>query len=232
MNNPNTPETVNDAVPAEVVAKPKRRTKAQIEADTAAAAASGAAPAVKAKRKPKADAGVAAMWRLRGASPGEKAARQACRQDREAARRRTCRAGPEAAAKPARAKKIAARCRRRPPWFRPRPCPSAAQAVEAQAAPVNAEAGERAERGPRGPRGPRQMREIRAAREALMPRPEPVVAAEGEAAPAEEGAAPKDGKPRHERGPRPMVSSATARTVKTARTASRNGGQPRRRRQA
>ncbi|MYM89997.1 pseudouridine synthase, partial [Rugamonas sp. FT82W] len=71
----------------------------------------------------------------------------------------------------------------------------------AQAAPAE---GERAARGPRGPRGPRQMREQRAVREAMMPRPEPVVAVEGEAAPAVEGAAPAEGgKPRHERGPRP-----------------------------
>ncbi|MTV38014.1 pseudouridine synthase, partial [Duganella radicis] len=47
------------------------------------------------------------------------------------------------------------------------------------------------------PRGPRQMREQRALRQASMPRPEPVVA-EGDAAPAEEGAAAPAGKPRHE----------------------------------
>ncbi len=60
MNNPNSPETVNDVVPAEVAAKPKRRTKAQIEADTAAAASGDAPVAAKAKRKPKAEADVAA----------------------------------------------------------------------------------------------------------------------------------------------------------------------------
>ena len=62
MNKSNTPETVNDAT-AEVVAKPKRRTKAQIEADAASLPTSGAAeaaPAAKAKRKPKADAAVEA----------------------------------------------------------------------------------------------------------------------------------------------------------------------------
>jgi 23S rRNA pseudouridine2605 synthase len=36
----------------------------------------------------------------------------------------------------------------------------------------------------------------------MMPRPEPVAAAEGEAAPAEDGAAPQGGTPRQERGPR------------------------------
>ncbi|MRW87648.1 pseudouridine synthase, partial [Pseudoduganella sp. FT26W] len=60
MNKPNTPETVNDAAAAEVVAKPKRRTKAQIEADTAAAAASGEAPVAKPKRAAKVVADVAA----------------------------------------------------------------------------------------------------------------------------------------------------------------------------
>ena len=63
MNNPKSPETVNDA--AEVaVAKPKRRTKAQIAAEGSgvadaapvAAGASDAAPAAKPKRKPKVDA--------------------------------------------------------------------------------------------------------------------------------------------------------------------------------
>ncbi|KQQ47102.1 ribosomal large subunit pseudouridine synthase B [Duganella sp. Leaf126] len=67
MNTPKSPETVNDAAEA-AVAKPKRRTKAQIAAesagaapaaatDVAAAAASGdAAPAAKPKRKTRADA--------------------------------------------------------------------------------------------------------------------------------------------------------------------------------
>ncbi|TFW19087.1 hypothetical protein, partial [Duganella callida] len=50
MNKPNTPDTVNDAAAADVVAKPKRRTKAQIAADAAAA---GDAPAAEAAAKPK-----------------------------------------------------------------------------------------------------------------------------------------------------------------------------------
>src|SRR5450830_993587 len=55
MNNPNTPETVTASDEA-IVAKPKRRTKAQIEADAAAAtAAAGDAVAVKPKRRTKAD---------------------------------------------------------------------------------------------------------------------------------------------------------------------------------
>ncbi|MGV7208890.1 pseudouridine synthase [Oxalobacteraceae bacterium A2-2] len=61
MNKPDTQETVGQQ--ADVAAKPKRRTKAQIEADKAAAAAAavaadaaGAAPAAKPKRKTKAAA--------------------------------------------------------------------------------------------------------------------------------------------------------------------------------
>lgn len=57
MNNPNTPETVIASDEA-IVAKPKRRTKAQIEADAAAAVATVAAGdgvAAKPKRRTKAD---------------------------------------------------------------------------------------------------------------------------------------------------------------------------------
>ena len=54
MNNPNTPETVIASDEA-IVAKPKRRTKAQIEADAAAAAVAGDSAAAKPKRRTKAD---------------------------------------------------------------------------------------------------------------------------------------------------------------------------------
>ncbi|RFP23114.1 rRNA pseudouridine synthase [Duganella sp. BJB488] len=197
MNNPNSPETVNDVAPAEAPAKPKRRTKAQIEADTAAAAAGDATVAAKPKRKTKADAEVVAAAdapapvKKPRAKPAAKSAEAA-----EAAPQAVAPAPAEAPVKAPRAKKPAAV--EAAPAEQAAP---AALAVEAQAAPAE---GERAARGPRGPRGPRQMREQRAVREAMMPRPEPVAAVEGEAAPAVEGAAPAEGgKPRHERGPRP-----------------------------
>jgi 23S rRNA pseudouridine2605 synthase len=211
MNNPNSPETVNDVAPAEVAAKPKRRTKAQIEADTAAAAAaaeSGAAP-VKAKRKPKAEveAAAPAAADVEAGAPVKKprakpAAKAAPAADGADAQPQAAAVVAAAAAAEAPAKAKAPRAKKPAAAVVADAAPAAAPApaVEAQAAP--AEAGERAERGPRGPRGPRQMREQRAARQAMMPRPEPVVAAEGEAVPAEEGAAPNGGKPRHERGPR------------------------------
>jgi 23S rRNA pseudouridine2605 synthase len=188
MNNPNTQETVNDTAAAEVAVKPKRRTKAQIEADNAAAAASGAAPVVKAKRKPKAE--VAAVSDAAAAVAAPVAADAPAPVKKPRAKKPVVAAGADAAAAAPAASQAA-------------PASSPAPAVEAQAAP--AAAGERVERGPRGPRGPRQMREQRAVREAMMPRPEPVVAADGEAAPAQEGATPdaESGKPRHERGPRP-----------------------------
>src|SRR5471030_2443534 len=205
MNNPNSPETVNDVVPAEVAAKPKRRTKAQIEADSeahapSAAASSDAPVAVKAKRKTKAEAEVAAAdapapVKKPRAKPAAKSVEAV-----EAAPQAAAPVAAEAPAKTPRAKKPAAA----PAADAAQAAPVAvsAPAVEAQAAPAE---GERAARGPRGPRGPRQMREQRAVREALMPpRPAPVAAAEGEAAPAVDGAAPVEGgKPRHERGPRP-----------------------------
>ena len=55
MNNTDTPETVAGAPAADAAAKPKRRTKAQIEADSNAALAAGETP--KPKRKTKADDG-------------------------------------------------------------------------------------------------------------------------------------------------------------------------------
>ncbi|MQA37613.1 pseudouridine synthase [Rugamonas aquatica] len=207
MNNPNSPETVNDVAPAEVAAKPKRRTKAQIEADAAAAASGDAPVAAKAKRKTKADAEVAAAdapapVKKPRAKPAAKSADAAASAEAAPQAAAPVAAAADAPAKAPRAKKPAVA-----PAADAAPAASAAApapAVEAQAAPAEAgERAERAERGPRGPRGPRQMREQRAARQAMMPRPEPVAAADGEAAPAADGAAPAEGgKPRHERGPR------------------------------
>ena len=212
MNKPDTPET-NGAPAAEVAVKPKRRTKAQIEADAAAVAASGEAPAAKPKRKPKAEPAdaVAADTLAPAKKPRAKKADAAEAPAAEAA---------EPVAKPVkpRAKKAA-------------PAADAVVAEAPAAAPVAAAAapvaaGEQAERQPR-PRGPRQMRELRAAREAANPRPEPVAAEAGEAqAPSSvegvEGAAPvaKEGKPRHERNDR-----NNQRNGKNKKNGKQRGGQ-------
>jgi len=199
MNNPNTPETV-PAVAEEVVAKPKRRTKAQIAAeaggtaDAPAAAVSEAAPAAKPKRKPKADvADVAAAAPVEAVAadavaPVKKSRAKPAAKVADAAVAAPVAAAPaavvavaaaaadaEAPAKPARApraKKVAV-------------ADAAAQPVDASVAvaadgAAPADAAPRADRGQR-PRGPRQMREQRAVREALNPKVEPVLDA---AAPA------------------------------------------------
>ena len=183
MNKPDTPETVSDA--AEVVAKPKRRTKAQIEADNAALAAAGEAPAAKPKRKTKAveaDA-VAANTLAPVKKPRAKKA--------DAAEATPVADGDAPVARKPRARKAAPAAE-----AIAAEAPAAAEPVAAEATAAAAEGGMRQQR----PRGPRQMREQRALREASKPRPEPVVAAEGEAAPVEEGAAAvvREGKPRHE----------------------------------
>ncbi|HEU4844466.1 MAG TPA: pseudouridine synthase, partial [Burkholderiaceae bacterium] len=216
MNNPNSPESVSGAVAAEVVAKPKRRTKAQIEADNAAAAAAGEPVAAKPKRKPKAvaEAAAPAAAPVAAAAPAEapvkKPRAKPAAKVTAAAPETAPAANPAKPAKPAAAKPAAAA----PVAAAPAPAAVAAPAADtaasaaastvapAPSAPAEAAAGERAERGPRPPRGPRQMREQRAARQASMPRPEPVAAVEGEAPVEGEGVWPKDGKPRHERGPR------------------------------
>lgn len=199
MNKPNSPESVSGAVAAEVVAKPKRRTKAQIEADAAAAAAAGEPVAAKPKRKPKAVAEAAPA--VAADAPAAAAAEAPVKKPR-------AKPAAKAAAKPA-ADVPAAAPAAAPSAAAPAtsvPAPVAASAVAdaapaASAAPAEG-AGQRAERGPRPPRGPRQMREQRAARQAAMPRPEPVAAVEGEAPAEGEAVRAKEGKPRHEQGQR------------------------------
>src|SRR5476649_818085 len=184
MNNPNSKETVQGDIAAEVVAKPKRRTKAQIEADAAVAAVDGAAPAAKPKRKPKAETAVAVAVDAVPAAASADAAAPV----------KKPRAKPAAKAAPAVDAAPVAVVTSAP-----------VQAVEAPVAPAAAGVAVERDRGPRPPRGPRQMREQRAARQAAMPRPEPVVVVDGEAgavAAEADGSWPKDAKPRHERGPR------------------------------
>ncbi|MBV7536263.1 rRNA pseudouridine synthase [Duganella sp. sic0402] len=188
MNKPDTPET-NDAAAADVVAKPKRRTKAQIEADNAAAA-SGDAPAAKPKRKAKAEAENTEPVGANTLAPVKKA--RAKKADAAAA-------APVAEGEAPVAKPVKPRAKKAAPAAEPgAPATEAAAPVVAAETPAAAPA-EAGERSPR-PRGPRQMRELRAARQAANPRPEVVAAEAGDtpAPSAEEGAAPVVAKPRHE----------------------------------
>ena len=202
MNNPNTPETVTASDEA-IVAKPKRRTKAQIEADTAAAVAAGDTAAAKPKRRTKADvaadAPVAAAAAEAEAAPAVKKtrAKPALKAVADAAE-----AAAEAVAAPA----------PRPP--RARAAAKAAAAV-AETAP-EAVADKPAEARPT--RGPRQMRGVQAER-ALRQPPRAEAPQAADAAPvAEQAAAPvadvfdAEGNlvsgPRLPRGPRNDVPGA------------------------
>ncbi len=138
MNKPdNSPETGTPAAAETVPAKPKRRTKAQIEADNAAALAAGETP--KPKRRTKAAAAAEAV-------AGEQPA-----------------ASAEAApVKKPRAKKVVAA--EAAPVAEAAPAPVASAPSEAAQAGEGGE-GQGKDRG-RAPRGPRQMREQRALRQA------------------------------------------------------------------
>lgn len=202
MNNPNTPETVTASDEA-IVAKPKRRTKAQIEADAAAAVAAGDTAAAKPKRRTKADvaadAPVVAAAAETEAAPAVKKtrAKPALKAVADAAE-----AAAEAVAAPA----------PRPP--RARAAAKAAAAV-AETAP-EAVADKPAEARPT--RGPRQMRGVQAER-ALRQPPRAEAPQAADAAPvAEQAAAPvadvfdAEGNlvsgPRLPRGPRNDVPGA------------------------
>ncbi|WP_342114062.1 23S rRNA pseudouridine(2605) synthase RluB [Pseudoduganella sp. OTU4001] len=162
MNNPdNTPETGAPASAEAAPAKPKRRTKAQIEADNAAALAAGVEP--KPKRTTKAKA---AAEDVAGEQPA---------------------ASAEAApAKKTRAKKAAAVAEVLAAEAAPAaPAPAAAPAGAADVG--EAADGQGKDRG-RAPRGPRQMREQRALRQAE--KAAAVAVSQGaDAAPAGEAAA-------------------------------------------
>ena len=140
MNKPdNTPETGSPVAAETAPAKPKRRTKAQIEADNAAAIAAGETP------KPKRRAKAAAAEVVAGEQPAASA---------EAAPAKKPRAKKAAvAADAAVAAEVAPAA----------PAPQAAAAVAAKQG--DAEEGQGKDRG-RAPRGPRQMREQRAQRQA------------------------------------------------------------------
>ncbi|MDN2716939.1 23S rRNA pseudouridine(2605) synthase RluB [Janthinobacterium sp. SUN120] len=202
MNNPNTPETVTASDEA-IVAKPKRRTKAQIEADTAAAAAAGDTAAAKPKRRTKADVAadapvVVAAAETEAAPAAKKTrAKPALKAVADAAE-----AAAEAVAAPA----------PRPP--RARAAAKAAAAVAETAPEVAADKPAEA----RPTRGPRQMRGVQAER-ALRQPPRAEAPQAAEAVPtAEQAAAPvadvfdAEGNlvsgPRLPRGPRNDVPGA------------------------
>src|SRR5450830_720291 len=163
MNNTdNTSET--GAPAAEAAVKPKRRTKAQIEADNAALIAAGGTPKPKRTRKTADAAGADAPV---ASAPAEAAP------------------AVVAEAAPAPAKKPRSRAA-----AKPAPEAEATPAAPIDAAPQAA--ADAAPGKPRAPRGPRQMREQRALREAekaLIEQSQPAVAA----APAEGEAAQVDG---------------------------------------
>ncbi|WP_426169823.1 23S rRNA pseudouridine(2605) synthase RluB [Pseudoduganella sp. R-34] len=138
MNKPdNSPETGTPAAAETAPAKPKRRTKAQIEADNAAALAAGEMP--KPKRRTKAATAAEAV-------AGEQPAASA-----EAAPVKKPRAKKAVAAEAA-------------PVAEAAPAPVASAPVETAQAGEGGE-GQGKDRG-RAPRGPRQMREQRALRQA------------------------------------------------------------------
>ena len=213
MNNPNTPETVIASDEA-IVAKPKRRTKAQIEADAAAAVATVAAGdsvAAKPKRRTKADVAADAPVAAAGDSAAEAA--PAVKKTRAKPALKAVADAAEAAAEAV--AEVASTPAPRPPRAR---AAAKAAAAEAEAAP-EVVADKPAEARPT--RGPRQMRGVQAERALRQPpRAEAPQAAEAVAAApvAEQAAAPvadvfdAEGNlvsgPRLPRGPRNDVPGA------------------------
>jgi 23S rRNA pseudouridine2605 synthase len=211
--NPTKPTETSSADVAgmdEAVAKPKRRTKAQIEADAAAGIEApkpkrAAAKKAGADSKAEADseAGVPAPAKAAAKPRAKKAVAVVADESAPAGASMPAVVAEAAADKPA----AAARKPRAPKDSAPKdsaPKDSAAPAPQAAdgAAPAAADAAPATgERGPRPPRGPRQMRELRGQREARIQMErlesgEPEVVAE---APAEPPVRP-------ERGPRPERS--------------------------
>lgn len=211
MNNPNTPETVTASDEA-IVAKPKRRTKAQIEADAAAAATTaGDAVAAKPKRRTKADVAAAAPAAV--AAVDTAAAAVAVPAVKKTRAKPALKAVAEAAEAAAEAvAEVVSAPAPRPPRAR---AAAKAAAAEAEAAP-EAAAEKPAEARPT--RGPRQMRGVQAER-ALRQPPRAEAPQAAEAVPvAEQAAAPvadvfdAEGNlvsgPRLPRGPRNDVPGA------------------------
>jgi 23S rRNA pseudouridine2605 synthase len=165
----------------EAAAKPKRRTKAQIEAD---AAAGIEAP------KPKRAAAKKLAVEGEAEAPVKAAPKPRAKKTVVADAASTAEAAVPSEAAPAARK--------------PRAPKAEVPAVAADAAPAAVSAEAREERGPRPPRGPRQMREIRGQREARKQIERPEGAEPAPAAVAAEGGEPAV---RPERGPRPERSA-------------------------
>jgi 23S rRNA pseudouridine2605 synthase len=178
-NSENTPETVTTAA-ADTPVKPKRRTKAQIEADKAAASASGEAAAAPVK-KPRAtkakaadtDAAVTPSADVSSADAASAPAKKRATKKAAPADVSDAVASAPAAAAPQSAdsaESAAAKPARKPAASGRRKAAEAAadvantnEQLEAPAADAAATAGDRKAR---TPRGPRQMREQRALRDA------------------------------------------------------------------
>ncbi|MDH6156648.1 MULTISPECIES: 23S rRNA pseudouridine(2605) synthase RluB [unclassified Janthinobacterium] len=213
MNNPNTPETVTAADEA-IVAKPKRRTKVQIEADAAAAAvtaASGDSVAVKPKRRTKAD--VAADAPVAAVDVAVVATAEAAPAAKKSRAKPALKAVADAAEAAADAvADVASAPAPRPP--RARAAAKAAAAVAEAAPEVVADKPAEA----RATRGPRQMRGVQAERALRQPPRAEAPQAVEVAAAAEQADAPvadvfdADGNlvsgPRLPRGPRNDVPGA------------------------
>ncbi len=177
----------------EAAAKPKRRTKAQIEAD-AAAGADAPKPKRAAAKKVAAEGEAEAPVK---AAPKPRAKKVVAADAGETAAVATPAAAPAAAVEAAPVAR-----KPRPPKAAPAAAEQGAPAAQAEGASADA-AGEPRQDRPRAPRGPRQMRELRGVREARkqMERPEGAEPVAAEGAPvAAEGAEPFV---RPERGPRP-----------------------------
>ncbi|WP_215403714.1 23S rRNA pseudouridine(2605) synthase RluB [Janthinobacterium sp. JC611] len=156
MNNPNTPETVTASDEA-IVAKPKRRTKAQIEADAAAAAAAGDSVAAKPKRRAKADVAADSVAESTVTAAAETEAAPVAKKTRAKPALKAVADAAEAAAEA-----VAA----------PAPRPPRARAAAKAAAAVAETAPEAAADKPaeaRATRGPRQMRGVQAERALRQP---------------------------------------------------------------
>ncbi|UOD27511.1 rRNA pseudouridine synthase [Massilia violaceinigra] len=208
--NPTKPTETSNADVAgmdEATAKPKRRTKAQIEAD-AAAGTDAPKPKRAAAKKAAADGEAAAPAAAPVADDApakapakpraKKAVAVAADESAPAVASTPVGAAPAAAGAPV----AAATDKPAPAARKPRAPKEAAAPVAADAAaPADGAAPASGERGPRPPRGPRQMRELRGQREARI-QMERIESGEPEAvaeAPAEPVARP-------ERGPRPERS--------------------------
>jgi 23S rRNA pseudouridine2605 synthase len=231
-----------------MVAKPKRRTKAQIAAEVAgaaaapAAAASEVAPAAKPKRKPKADvADVAA------AAPVEAAAAEAVAPVKKPRAKPVAKVADAAVVEPVAAAPVAVAAVETPakPARAPRAkkvavadaaAQPAAVATDGAAPAAPADAAPRADRGQR-PRGPRQMREQRAVREALNPKVEPAPAAapapavdgiEGAEGIAAEARQPNERGQRNGRGPQQagQTRGKNGKNGKSGKGRGQNGDKP------